>query len=215
MRGRDKDVTQFARLLRREQTDAEARLWARLRNRGVNGHKFTRQEPIGQYFTDFVCRDRKLVVEIDGATHSTEAELAHDRQRTACLMVLGYEVLRFNNEEIYRNLEGVLETNDPGSTRQARRRSGIDTLMRWQLKEIKQPEWRTVRPLTPALSPQAGRGGIRPHLFSGIRSLCARLPKRVSSASKLNSTVPVGPWRCLPMMSSALPWARSISPCQV
>ena len=110
MRGREKERIQFARLLRREQTDAETRLWGLLRNRGVNGYKFSRQGPIDPYFGDFVCRERKLVVEIDGATHSTEVELAHDRRRTDCLKTLGYEVVRFNNEEIYRNLDGVLET---------------------------------------------------------------------------------------------------------
>ena len=61
--------------LARSQTHAEASLWRALRGRGLDGLKFVRQEPIGPYFADFVCRDKRLVVEIDGATHSTDEEL--------------------------------------------------------------------------------------------------------------------------------------------
>jgi very-short-patch-repair endonuclease len=99
-----------ARRLRRAQTPAEARLWSKLRNRGLAGYKFARQEPIGPYFADFACRERMLVVEVDGATHSTEEELARDQRRRRFLEDKGYRVLRVLNHDVITELEGVLET---------------------------------------------------------------------------------------------------------
>jgi very-short-patch-repair endonuclease len=99
-----------ARQLRRNQTSAEGLLWSRLRNRGLNGFKFVRQEPVGPYIVDMLCRMEMLVIEIDGATHSTDAEMQYDRRRTASLSKAGYRVLRFTNTEVYENLDGVLET---------------------------------------------------------------------------------------------------------
>ena len=99
-----------ARGLRRAQTDAERQLWSRLRNRGLGGFKFVRQEPIGPYFADFVCREEMLVVEVDGATHSTDEETAYDDRRTSYLSAVGYRTVRVTNDEVYRNLEGVLDT---------------------------------------------------------------------------------------------------------
>jgi very-short-patch-repair endonuclease len=110
MRGLRILETRRARALRADQTSAEAKLWSRLRNRGLNGYKFSRQVAIGPYFADFCCRDRKLIVEIDGATHSTDAELAADGRRTKLLAAEGYRVLRVTNVEVFKNLDGVLET---------------------------------------------------------------------------------------------------------
>jgi very-short-patch-repair endonuclease len=110
MRGLRIMETRRARNLRATQTSAEAKLWAKLRNRQLNGFKFIRQMPIGIYFADFCCREAKLVVEVDGATHSTESELAADARRTDVLLTEGFAVLRFHNAEVFANLEGVLET---------------------------------------------------------------------------------------------------------
>ncbi len=99
-----------ARSLRHDQTTAESRLWNRLRAQRVNGFKFIRQEPIGPYFADFTCRKARLIIEIDGATHSTDEEIAADLRRTAFLEAQGYQVIRFQNAEIFENIEGVLET---------------------------------------------------------------------------------------------------------
>ncbi|MGC2787188.1 MAG: DUF559 domain-containing protein [Roseiarcus sp.] len=99
-----------ARALRRDQTEAGRQLWRRLRNRFLSGFKFVRQEPIGPYFADFVCREEKLVVEIDGATHSTDDEHRRDGAREQVLRDRGYRVARFHNDEVYRNIEGVLDT---------------------------------------------------------------------------------------------------------
>jgi very-short-patch-repair endonuclease len=107
MRGANKRKTADARHLRRTQTDAERRLWYRLNNRQLAGHKFVRQEPIGPYFADFVCRERKLVVELDGSQH---AESEHDQVRDAFLVTCGYRVLRFWNRDVMQNLNSVLDT---------------------------------------------------------------------------------------------------------
>ncbi len=81
-----------------------------MRGRGLNGFKFVRQEPIGPYFVDFVCREAKLVVEVDGATHSTDDEIRGDERRAAFLRAQGYRITRVGNDDVYRNLDGVLET---------------------------------------------------------------------------------------------------------
>jgi very-short-patch-repair endonuclease len=109
MRGIRIPETKRARQLRRDATPAERRLWRGLRDRLLGGHKFVRQEPIGPYVADFVCRARKLVVELDGATHSTEAEIAHDARRTAFLARGGYRVLRFTNAEVHEQPDRVLD----------------------------------------------------------------------------------------------------------
>jgi very-short-patch-repair endonuclease len=81
-----------------------------VRARGLNGYKFVRQEPIGPYFADFVCRDEKLVVEVDGATHGTDDEIDHDVRRTRFLIENGYRVVRVQNIDVFENLDSVLET---------------------------------------------------------------------------------------------------------
>ena len=106
-----KDTTTLARAreLRREATAAEKILWHHLRNRQLDGFKFSRQEPVGPYIADFVCRAKKLIIEIDGVTHETAEELAHDVARTEFLVEQGYLVIRFKNEDIFGDLGPVLE----------------------------------------------------------------------------------------------------------
>jgi very-short-patch-repair endonuclease len=84
-------------------------LWQRLKNRGLSGFKFVRQAPIGPYIADFLCREMELVVEIDGATHATDEEMASDQRRTSFLEEHGFRVMRFTNEAVYESAEGVLE----------------------------------------------------------------------------------------------------------
>ncbi|HKW94169.1 MAG TPA: endonuclease domain-containing protein [Methylomirabilota bacterium] len=96
----------YARGLRRRQTDAERRLWARLRDRRLLGHKFARQVPIGPYIVDLCCRERKLVVELDGGQHTVQ--LVYDADRTAVLTERGYRVLRFWDNDVLANTDGVL-----------------------------------------------------------------------------------------------------------
>ena len=99
-----------ARELRKRETAAEIKLWESLRGRRLSGLKFVRQLPVGAYVADFVCRECKLVIEVDGATHSSDEELAYDMRRTAYLEGQGYKILRVWNLDVFKNLDGVLET---------------------------------------------------------------------------------------------------------
>jgi very-short-patch-repair endonuclease len=98
-----------ARGLRRASTDAEQKLWAHLRNRQLRGAKFRREHPIGPYIADFFCLEAKLIVEVDGGGHATEAQRRADAARAAYLENCGYRVLRFWNNEVIGNIDGVLE----------------------------------------------------------------------------------------------------------
>lgn len=99
-----------ARHLRRTQTAAEAKLWRVLRNRALNGWKFRRQYPIDRFIVDFACVEARLVVEVDGATHSTGHELVYDAARTRIIEACGFALLRILNADIHQDLDGVRET---------------------------------------------------------------------------------------------------------
>ena len=99
----------LARKLRSGMTRAEVVLWTRLRRQQL-GHRFRRQLPIGPYVADFACPAARLVVEVDGETHSTDAERAHDARRTAFLAGAGWRVLRFWNADVFENEDGVVDT---------------------------------------------------------------------------------------------------------
>ena len=98
--------TSFARDLRQRMTDAENRLWFHLRRRGVRGHRFRRQHPVGPYIADFACIEAGLVVELDGSQHLASRT---DAQRDACIRRQGFRVLRFWNDEVLLRLDDVLE----------------------------------------------------------------------------------------------------------
>ena len=100
-------VAKRARELRAEQTPQEQQLWQELRAKRFAGFKFRRQEPIGRYIADFVCFKAKLIIELDGGQHAETA--ARDAERDAWLRGRGYNVLRFWDNEVFQNLEGVLE----------------------------------------------------------------------------------------------------------
>jgi very-short-patch-repair endonuclease len=114
--------------LRRALTPAEFALWTRIRGRQLGGFKFVRQEPIDRYYADFLCREGHLIVERDGGQDSGHPE---DEQRDTNLCTLGYREIRIWNNDVIENLDGVLQT---------------------LLSELQK------QPLTPTLSPQAGRG---------------------------------------------------------
>src|SRR6266849_2047227 len=95
-----------ARQLRLTMTDAERRLWATLRGRRLQGHKFRRQYPLGPFILDFVCIEHRLVIEADGGQH---ADNEADQRRTTWLEKRGWRVIRFWNNEILSNTEGVAE----------------------------------------------------------------------------------------------------------
>ena len=129
LRGKDEKRVERARSLRRALTPAELTLWARLRGRRLGGFKFARQEPIDRYYVDFVCRERRLIIELDGGQH---AESPQDKHRDRTLCALGYRVIRIRKNDVIENLDGVLQR------------------LLFELEKS---------PLTPPLSPPAGRGG--------------------------------------------------------
>ena len=128
MRGKNQKHVERSRSFRRALTPAEFALWTRIRGRQLGGFKFVRQEPNDRYYVDFVCRERRLIVELDGSQHSERPE---DRQRDNELSALGYRVIRIWNNDVIENLDGVLQ------------------MLLSELEKL---------PLTPSLSPQAGRG---------------------------------------------------------
>ncbi|HMJ40436.1 MAG TPA: DUF559 domain-containing protein, partial [Verrucomicrobiae bacterium] len=107
---RDPVMLHRARRLRRDMTDAERKLWFRLRRRQLDGHRFRRQVPIGGYIVDFVCLAERLVVEIDGGQHTEEANEVLDALRTRSLQDMGYRVLRFWNASVLSETGSVMET---------------------------------------------------------------------------------------------------------
>jgi len=107
MRGAKGTKTNLARRLRKNSTIAERRLWKYLRARSLSGFKFVRQEPIGRYVVDFVCRERRLVIEVDGGQHAANKR---DAVRDRWLIEHHYRVLRFWNNDVLENTEGVWET---------------------------------------------------------------------------------------------------------
>jgi very-short-patch-repair endonuclease len=105
----DKFRRTSARRLRLNATDAETRLWRHLRQLPIYGTHFRRQVPIGPYIVDFACMAIKLVIEVDGSQHGTGQNVASDDKRTLWLEGAGYRVIRFWNNEIAGNIDGVLE----------------------------------------------------------------------------------------------------------
>ena len=97
----------FAKQLRRDSTDAERCLWAHIRAHRLLGWKFKRQQPLGQYIVDFVCFEAKLVIELDGGQHADASNA--DQIRDAWLHSQGFQTVRFWNNEVLGNTEGVLD----------------------------------------------------------------------------------------------------------
>ncbi|MGB3167479.1 MAG: endonuclease domain-containing protein [Alteraurantiacibacter sp.] len=123
-RGGKHDLLPLAKRMRREPTEAEKRLWSMLRAKRLGGHKFKRQEQIGDYIVDFVCFATRVIVEADGSQHADNA----DANRDHWLKSQGFRVLRFWNNEILNNRDGVaqavlaaLETPLPGPLPQGER----------------------------------------------------------------------------------------------
>ena len=99
-----------ARALRKNSTEAERILWSELRDHRLNGASFRRQVPIATYIADFVCHAAKLVIELDGGQHFSNAQEAADIRRSAIIEAKGFRVLRFSNYDVTNNRAGVLET---------------------------------------------------------------------------------------------------------
>ena len=98
---------ELAKDLRRNMTDAEMILWGYLKA-GIKGYKFRRQHPIGIYIADFYCHKPKLIIEVDGKIHDQPEILKYDEQREQTLKELGYGIIRFKNEEVFADVQSIL-----------------------------------------------------------------------------------------------------------
>jgi very-short-patch-repair endonuclease len=104
---RIKEITkQHSRRLRHEMTDAEKLLWQHLRKKQVSPYKFRRQHPLGNYIVDFICLEATLILEVDGGQHAESAD--EDAIRTRWLESKGFRVMRFWNNDVLNNIEGVM-----------------------------------------------------------------------------------------------------------
>lgn len=106
-RGGMTNTLSHAKEMRHAPTDAERQLWSRLRAKRLNGWKFRRQQPIGPYIADFACLEARLIVEVDGSQH---ADSARDAARDEWLGAQGFRIMRFWNNEVLENEDGVLVT---------------------------------------------------------------------------------------------------------
>ncbi len=104
----DKGLKALSQHLRTNMTDAEKRLWSRLRRKQLKGLPFYRQKIIGKYIVDFYCPKTNLVVEFDGGQHYSEHGKASDGIRDATLTGMGIKVLRFSDRDVFENINGVM-----------------------------------------------------------------------------------------------------------
>jgi len=106
---RNKNLKQPARELRKNMTEAERLLWSKIRRKQLKGKQFYRQKVISNYIVDFHCHSSNLVIEVDGGQHFSSAGVARDQSRDVYLQSLGLTVLRFTNNEVLTNIEGVID----------------------------------------------------------------------------------------------------------
>ncbi|MDX1670908.1 MAG: DUF559 domain-containing protein [Balneolaceae bacterium] len=119
--GYNKELKELARQLRKNSTKAEVRLWTELLRGGkMNGYTFLRQRPVLDYIADFMCKELKLIIEVDGYSHHDEQQWWKDSEREKTLIDHGFHVLRFHDEEVMndlenvrRSLEGWIESHPP------------------------------------------------------------------------------------------------------
>ncbi len=108
------NLKQRSRQLRKNMTDAEGYLWAKLRRKQLKGYQFYRQKPIGDYIVDFFCPRAKLVIEVDGSQHLSDEMIEYDRIRDDYLSSHGLRVLRFTNTEVLTHIVRVVESVEEG-----------------------------------------------------------------------------------------------------
>lgn len=105
----DNNTLSNAKKLRHNMTKEEVKLWNKLKNRQFMNLKFRRQVPIGGYIVDFLCIDKNLIIELDGGQHNELKNIEYDKDRTIYLEQQGYRVLRFWNNEVWNNFDGVIK----------------------------------------------------------------------------------------------------------
>ena len=105
----ESNIKNFARLLRKYQTEMESHLWQYLRDRRLGGYKFRRQHPVCGYILDFYCPEKKVAVELDGGQHDLDEQMEYDQIRTNILESVGIKVLRYWDNAVLQNPDGVLD----------------------------------------------------------------------------------------------------------
>ncbi len=105
----NRKLTNIAKNLRKRSTDTERFLWRHIRAKQLEGLKFRRQQPIGNYIVDFVCFEKRVIIELDGGQHTYDTEKNKDSIRDKWFEEQGYKVLRFWNNDVLKNMSGVLE----------------------------------------------------------------------------------------------------------
>lgn len=135
------ETLQKAKELRSSENNVEDLLWHYLQNKQLDGHKFRRQQAFGQYIVDFACMEKKLIVELDGQQHGEKKAVEHDQKRMEFLKSDGFRVLRFWNNDVMENIDGVLEallfalrSEDPSP------KSKISTLPQGEGKKVREPK---------------------------------------------------------------------------
>ena len=150
-----KDTKEKRKILRRSSTDAESKIWSKLRDKQFYGYKFYRQYGIDHYVADFYCPKLKLAIEIDGSSHYSKEGLAYDKERSDRFLSYGIRTMRFTNIEVLKNIAGVMQAIE-GATPPS------------PLFEIKRGEhapWK----VTPSLS-KRGIGGVKQIKFRAAPS---------------------------------------------
>jgi very-short-patch-repair endonuclease len=105
----DENLTELAKELRKNQTKEEKKLWQYLKNKQINGIKFRRQEPINRFIVDFISYEKRIIIELDGGQHNQNDMKVKDTIRDKSLNKLGFKVLRYWNNDVLSNIEGVIE----------------------------------------------------------------------------------------------------------
>ena len=103
------DIKWKARELRKNLTKQEQKIWHIIRNKQFYGYKFLRQYAIPPYIVDFICREKKIIIEIDGGQHNNPCDIEYDKKRTEFLNTLGFKVIRFWNSDIDNNIVGAYQ----------------------------------------------------------------------------------------------------------
>jgi len=147
------NIIEKSRQLRKNMTNQEKKLWNIIRNRQFFGLRFRRQFPIGNYIADFICREKKIIIEIDGGQHNESKNINYDNKRTEFLYSKGYKVIRFWNNDIDKNLVGVYEklkevfnvidTVTPPQPSPSREGENLNQIINIQFdnKHVPSPEW--------------------------------------------------------------------------
>ncbi len=105
----NKELKEYSRELRKNMTDAESSLWSKIRHKQMKGLQFYRQKIIGNYIVDFYCPRANFIVEVDGGQHYKKESKQRDRVRDDYMLSLGLTVLRFSDQEVFKNPDGVME----------------------------------------------------------------------------------------------------------